>query len=224
MLALMTILTFILFISLDYLLNHRRAVQTAPAMEEVPEPVLAAAPVAEPVWVAGYEMPQDLHYHPGHVWARPVGHDLVDVGMDDFARRLVGNPDAVGLPKVGDWVNQGAPAFDVSSSGHEAHLVSPVSGKVVAVNKQVDASDPYRRGWLCRIRDFALADNLRNLLSGSLALRWMEDSRKQLEVQLMNLSGTVLQDGGLPAPDFAHHLDRADWNRLAEEFFLVRQD
>ena len=224
MLALMTILTFIVFISLDYFLSRRRAEQTAPAMEVVPEPVLAAAPVAEPVWVAGYEMPQDLHYHPGHVWARPVGRDLVDVGMDDFARRLVGKADSIDLPKVGDWVNQGAPAFDIAANGRTAHLVSPVSGKVVAVNKHADPNDPYRRGWLCRIRDFALADNLRNLLSGSLALRWMEDSRKQLEVQLMNLSGSVLQDGGTPSPDFTRHLRAADWNHLAEEFFLVRQD
>ncbi|MHC4940100.1 MAG: glycine cleavage system protein H [Planctomycetota bacterium] len=220
MLAVLTILTFMIFIALDYYLNGRKAGQTAPA--PVPQPVIPAA-ATEPVWVAGYEMPQDLLYHQGHVWARPVGHDTVEVGMDDFARQLVGKADSFDLPKVGDWVQQGSPAFDVKTEEHTAHLVTPVSGKVVEVNKHATTDDPYRRGWLCRIRNFQLADNLRNLLSGSLALRWMEDSRKQLEVQLMSLSGSVLQDGGAPSADFARHLDEPEWNHLAEEFFLVQQ-
>jgi glycine cleavage system H lipoate-binding protein len=223
MLALLTILTFAFFISLDYFLHHRTAVATA-TVTDTPAQTWAPAPVMEPVWVAGYEMPQDLQYHPGHVWARAIGPDLVEVGMDDFAHRLVGQTDSIEMPAVGDWVNQGSPTFNIAADGHTAHLVSPVSGKVVEVNKEANTEDPYRRGWFCRIRNFSLADNLRNLLSGSLALRWMEDSRKQLEVQLMSLSGSVLQDGGTPSPDFAQHLNKADWQHLGEEFFLVQQD
>jgi hypothetical protein len=43
-------------------------------------------------------------------------------------------------------------------------------------------------------------------------------------MKLMSLSGSVLQDGGNPAPDFAKHLDKAEWDHLAEEFFLIPQD
>ena len=223
MLALMTILTFTIFITLDYVLNGRKAAKTVPAAA-APAPPMIPVPVPEPVWVAGYEMPQELHYHPGHVWARPIGNDLVEVGIDDFARQLVGKADSMKLPSVGEWVDQGAPAFDLATDGRTAHLVSPISGKVVEVNKDANPEDPYRRGWLYRVCNYSLANNLRNLLSGSLALRWMEDSRKQLEVQLMSLSGSVLQDGGMPSPDFARHLDKADWDQLAEEFLLVPQD
>ena len=55
--------------------------------------------------------------------------------------------------------------------------------------------------------------------SGSLARRWTEDARENLELRLMALSGSVLQDGGEPAPDFPERLDRADWHDLAERFF-----
>ena len=44
-----------------------------------------------------------------------------------------------------------------------------------------------------------LASNLRNLLSGRIARKWMEDSREALELRLMAFSGSVLQDGGEPA-------------------------
>lgn len=223
MLGLMTLLTFIFFIALDYFLHHRKARRTVPAAAAEPAP-LAPAPAAEPVWIAGYEMPPDLLYHQGHVWARPIGPEVVEVGMDDFARRLVGGPEDVKLPRIGTWMTQGSPAFDVKANGRTAHLVSPVSGEVVDVNKDFHGEEPYRRGWFCRIRNVALADNLRNLLTGSLAARWMEDARKRLEVQLMALSGTVLQDGGEPAPDFARHMQKADWNHLAEDFFLVHQE
>ena len=50
----------------------------------------AAIPALEPAWVAGYQMPEALYYHRGHTWARPLDADTVLVGVDDFARRLIG--------------------------------------------------------------------------------------------------------------------------------------
>ena len=72
-----------------------------------------------------------------------------------------------------------------------------------------------------RIRSGKLANNLRNLLSGSLARTWMEDTRRHLDLQLMALSGSVLQDGGEPVADFARHLSDEEWKRLVGEFFLT---
>ena len=37
----------------------------------------------------------------------------------------------------------------------------------------------------------------------------------------MALSGSVLQDGGEPSPDFADHLDMQDWKGLIEQFLLT---
>ena len=67
-----------------------------------------------------------------------------------------------------------------------------------------------------------LAASLRNLLSGSLARRWVEDAKEQLELRLMALSGSVLQDGGEPAPDYAEHVPTDDWKRLVEQFLLTQ--
>jgi hypothetical protein len=49
----------------------------------------------------------------------------------------------------------------------------------------------------------------------------MEDSREALELRLMTLAGSVLQDGGEPAHDLAEHLPKADWERLVHEFLLT---
>ncbi len=222
MTVILVILTFATFVLLDVLLSRRRTARTAPALTPVPT---AASP--EPVWVAGFQLPDELHYHRGHSWLRALDADTVAVGMDDFARRLVGRADGVRLPSTGTWLRQGETAFEVRAGGRTAALVSPVEGEVVEVNAALRerpalASDePFGRGWVLKIRPRNLATGLRNLMSGRLARRWMEDARESLDLQLMAVSGSVLQDGGDPVAGFGRHLDDVEWRRLVREFLLT---
>ena len=221
MTVLLVIAFFATFILIDYVLTRRKAVQEAAARTPRSEPVL------EPVWVAGYQLPEGLHYHRGHTWARPIDKDTVVVGLDDFARRLVGSARAVRLPAIGDWLHQGGRSFAVKVDGRAAEFLAPVEGEVVEVNPelrrkpQLATDDPYGRGWVLKVKAASLATNLRNLLSGRLARRWMEDSREALELRLMALSGSVLQDGGEPVADLAKHLPTAEWKRLLGELLLT---
>jgi glycine cleavage system H protein len=158
---------------------------------------------------------------------RPIDSDTVLVGVDYFARRLLGPAKSVRLPAVGTWLRQGAGGFGLEVDGRSAELVSPIEGEVVAVNDALAlkpalaTDDPYGRGWLLKVRAADLGVGLRNLLSGSLARRFMEDAREGLDLRLMALSGSVLQDGGEPVADFARHLSTDDWRRLVGEFLLT---
>jgi glycine cleavage system H protein len=207
---------------LDLLLSRRQEGQAARVRPQVPMP----APTA-PVWVAGFELPEDRHYHRGHTWARVLEDDTVAVGMDDFARRLVGGAERVALPAVGTWLRQGETGFGVGLDGRDARFVSPVEGEVVAVNESLRkephlaTDDPYGRGWFVKLRTGDTARELRNLLSGSLARRFVEDAREGLDLRLMALSGSVLQDGGEPVADFARHLPDEEWRRLVSDFLLT---
>jgi glycine cleavage system H protein len=219
MTVLIVVAFFALFILADYLVS--RGQEAAEAGVPAPEAT------SEPVWVAGYELPEALYYHRGHAWARPAGRSTVLVGLDDFARRLTGPAREIAPPALGDWLIQGGPGFDVKVDGRSARLVSPVEGEVVAVNEELRTHpelatrDPYGRGWVMKVRAPHLAANLRNLLSGRLARRWIEDAREALDLRLMALSGSVLQDGGEPVADFARHLPPEDWKRLVREFLLT---
>jgi glycine cleavage system H protein len=220
MTVLLVLATFAAFVLIDWFLRRRAPVRLRPERVAIP-------PAVEPVWVAGYLTPEELHYHRGHTWARVVGHDTVLVGLDDFARRLLGAARRLRLPATGSWLRQGEPGFSVEVDGRAADLVSPVAGEVLAVNTDLEANprlatdDPYGRGWLLKVRAGDLAAELRNLFSGSLARRFMEDAREGLDHRLMALSGSVLQDGGEPVADFALRLPEADWRRLVGDFLLT---
>ena len=222
MTVLLVVLTFAAFILLDLLLTRREARREAPARARAPMEV-----AAEPVWVAGFRLPEDRAYHRGHTWARVLDDETVAVGMDDFAGRLVGGAERVTLPAVGAWLRQGETSFGVGLDGREARFVSPVEGEVVAVNESLRSeprlatNDPYGQGWFVRLRAGDVARDLRNLLSGRLARRFMEDAREGLDLRLMALSGSVLQDGGEPVSDFARHLPDEEWRRLVSHFLLT---
>jgi glycine cleavage system H protein len=224
MTVLLVLVTFALFIAVDYLVGLRKA---ARQIEAPPRLVPAPAPILEPVWVAGYQLPDPLHYHRGHTWARVLDPRTVLVGVDDFARKLLGRARGVRLPVLGTWLRQGEKGFQVRVDGRAADLVCPVEGEVMEVNTSLRSDpalateDPYGRGWIFKVRVRDLAANLRNLMSGSLARRWTEDAREGLELRLMALSGSVLQDGGERVEDFARHLSTEDWRRLVGEFLLT---
>ncbi|MFN7943638.1 MAG: glycine cleavage system protein H [Thermoanaerobaculia bacterium] len=222
MTVLFVLLTFAVFLALDAWAHRHEpvlAAATSPAME--PEGFRL-----EPVWVGGYQVPDGVHFHRGHTWARTTGNDTAVVGIDDFARRLVGPADRVTLPQVGSWVRSGEATARLGVAGREAELVAPIEGVVVETNPLLEhdpglaTSDPYGRGWLYKVQTGELGRNLRNLFTGSLAHRFFEDAKEKLQLELMALSGSVLADGGEPAEDFASHLAEDDWRRLTHEFLL----
>jgi glycine cleavage system H protein len=223
MTVLLVIATFAAFLLLDYVTTRRKATQEETKAVRIPEPAYAP----EPVWVAGYQLPEGLHYHRGHTWARVLDDETVVVGIDDFARRLIGPARDVSAPAVGAWLKQGEPGFRLAVDGRAADFVAPVEGEVVAVNPDLQRApalatdDPYGRGWILKLKTGALRANLRNLMSGSLARRFVEDAREGLELKLMALSGSVLQDGGEPVADFARHLTDVEWRRLVGGFLLT---
>ncbi len=228
MVVLLVILMFAVFITLDYLVGLGRARGDERALAEpAVAPALSPVYAAEPVWVAGYQLPEELHYHPGHTWVRVTGRDTAVVGLDDFAGKLIGPASKVALPEPGTALEQGATGFGLDVGGRTAELLAPVDGEVLEINQDLlrqaslATDDPYGRGWLLKVRSGDLARSLRNLMSGSLARKWMQDARERLELQLMSLSGSVLQDGGEPVADLARHLPPEDWRRLVNGFLLT---
>ena len=224
MAALLTLVLLLAFVAIDIAWSKR-----AMKVWGDDQPV-GAQPIPRPsdsiLTVGGYEFRPGLRYHQGHTWARLEDPGLVTIGLDDFARRLVGPVDQIELPCGGSALLQGETGFRVGRGDRWASLLSPIDGEVVEVNRALLAApndisdDPYGRGWICRVRPRNTALSMRNLLGGTLARRWLEDEGTHLGASLAQEAGGAMADGGAPAADFERHLDNDVWTRLAERFLL----
>jgi glycine cleavage system H protein len=213
-------MTFVFFVLLD--LIRERRIRAALLREG--ETLHAVVSTMEPQWVSGFQLKPALAYHPGHLWVHRVSRDQGYVGLDDFARRLAGPSAHVALFEVGTHVSQGDRIAVVERDGAKFPLLSPVSGEIVGVNPRLKNEpdlpfkDPYGNGWLCKIRSPRLFAELSNLLSGSLANRWMQDTGDRFRHRLMLAHGSVIQDGGEPVENIASQLSEEDWRRFGAEF------
>ena len=175
-----------------------------------------------------FRLPEGIYYHLGHSWAMPQG-EVVRVGVDDFAQRLVGRPQALHLPPVGSRVEQGEVAWRLSVDSKAVDMLSPVTGEVVAVNERVLErpelinQDPYGEGWLLAVKPHNHRANFRNLLRGKVANAWMRVTADALQERMGGELGTVLQDGGLPVTGLARALWLDGWDRMAREFLLTAE-
>jgi glycine cleavage system H lipoate-binding protein len=190
--------------------------------------VIGAVKKIVPVIREWFRLPEGFFFHRGHSWARPEEGEVVRVGIDDFAQKLVGPIQAIKVPPVGSTVTQGETGWTLTADSRSVPMLSPVDGKVVDVNEWVLHSpdkvktDPYGEAWLMKVSVPGASSNLKNLLSGELARDWLDQDRERLMARMgAEALGTVLQDGGMPVDGMARSLDPNRWDDIVKEFFLT---
>jgi glycine cleavage system H protein len=96
-------------------------------------------------------------YTKDHEYIRIEG-DTGTVGISDYAQGQLGDVVFVELPSVGKSLSKGSEAAVVESVKAASEVYAPVSGEVVEVNSDLEASpgtvneDPAGRGWFLKIR------------------------------------------------------------------------
>ena len=102
------------------------------------------------------EVPKDLRYTNEHEWLKVDGTKGV-VGITQFAQDQLGDVVFVEVPAVGTELATENTFGVVESVKTVSDLYAPVSGKVVAVNKDLEANpelvnqDPYGKGWMIEV-------------------------------------------------------------------------
>jgi glycine cleavage system H lipoate-binding protein len=223
MTVILVLLTFGIFLAIDYVRGQKRlakqTVQQAARRDTAPRVI--------PAMVAGFQVPENVRYHTGHTWALSESPDRVRIGMDDFATKLVGKIESIVLPQRGRWVRQGQKIWTIIRDGKSVDMVSPIEGTVTDINESVmkdpelARKDPYGDGWLLTVQAPDSKINFRNLLGGTLARLWTEESALRLQKRMpMALAGALAQDGGVAVDDLTVHMPDEDWATLTKEFFL----
>ena len=183
----------------------------------------------EPAYDAasGFNVAREYYYHHGHTWARIEYGGRIRVGIDDFALRMLGPQDEIRLPRLGVTLQQNRPHATLRRDHHEADTLSPVDGKVLAVNSKVTTKanvanqSPYADGWLMVLKPTNLRKNLKNLLFGIESLTWMEDESARLTALLSEETDyQMAATGGEAIGDIFGTVPVIGWDRLVREFLV----
>lgn len=216
---LFVLLTFLLILTVMYFRRPDAvALQVAP-VKRVNNPVVMKT--------AGFDVPQDYCFHPGHSWVRDEGRQNARVGIDAFAGNLIGKIDSIEMADLNRWIRQGQKFCTIVREGRSIDLLSPVEGVLISVNHEVlknpdlAVEDPYKDGWLGVIKAPELATNTKNLLQGPVVPAWMQNSLARLGGMLQQLTPALAQDGGLPIKGLLFQVDSDVQLQLVNEFFLT---
>jgi glycine cleavage system H lipoate-binding protein len=173
---------------------------------------------------SGYRLADGYYYHMGHSWARFEHGGRVGVGVDDFLVKLLGSPQSLMLPSLGETVEQNQVGWIFGRDKHKAGVLAPVTGTVLAVNHkalehpEIAHEDPYHQGWLFILEPDMPKRNLRGLFFGEESFKWMEMEANKL----MKLIGPEYEDlaatGGKLAGDVFGRYPQIGWRVLTKQF------
>ena len=127
--------------------------------------------------------PDDRRYTRSHEWVRIEG-DTGTIGITDHAQKELGEIVYLELPEVGHVYNTDEEFGTVESVKAVSELFVPVSGEVVAVNKQAVAEpgivndDPFGDGWLIKVKLSSDGD-AGKLLSAEEYAAYVKEEEKQ---------------------------------------------
>jgi len=113
------------------------------------------------------DIPTDLKYSKEHEWIKLEG-DTAVIGITDYAQNELGDIVFVELPEVGQEAKKMEPFGTIEAVKAVSDLFSPVSGRVVEVNKALEDDpmainrDAYGEGWMIKVEvsDPSEADEL----------------------------------------------------------------
>jgi hypothetical protein len=177
----------------------------------------AVLPATGNIQPLGLNYSGDRYYHRGHTWLQLAEDGTVTVGLDELANHLIGTPDSVKMPKLGEEIELNQTAWRMKKNGNDIKVRAPIEGTVVGVGGP-------NQGWYLKIRprlDLHAPATLRHLLCGPEVHGWLTREMERLQLQL-RAPGTppALADGGMLLPDLVDALPDADWDSVLADTFL----
>ena len=177
-------------------------------------------------------LPGGVFVSEGHVWANVTIPGLVRVGMDDFARKMIGRIDAVEFPAKGSEVKKGGTLFTIRQAERKAAFASPVAGKIHSVNAELAQNlswfekQPYEKGWVCSLKPDQLAADLESLRIGDKAAAWYQEEIRRICELLApgeggDRPGTVPEAGQLVEGQL-EDMDDSMWKKFADSFLTPK--
>jgi len=179
---------------------------------------------------AEFAIPGGAFISEGHCWLTMESDGSVKVGVDDFAKKLLGKIDDVEFPNLGMTVKAGQPLFSIRHGHRTIPFQAPVSGRVTKVNRllneHLEALDvtPYGRNWICVIDADDLDAELQKLKIGKTAVSFYQTEIDHFLESIGDSHGRGNGSIGAGMRGSLHvgqmeDLGEREWNNIVNKFF-----
>ena len=135
----------------------------------------------EKVHGSEFAIPGGVFISEGHCWAAISQDGTVKMGIDDFAKKLIGKIDDIEFPNLGMNIEKGQPLFSIKQNKRSIKFLSPVSGVVSKLNSDLSESPElldfsiYENNWIAAIDADKLDTELPQLKIGKNAVAFFQD-------------------------------------------------
>lgn len=177
-----------------------------------------------------FSIPGGVFISKNHTWVSMNQEGIAKVGIDDFAKKLIGRVNSIELPNLGMHVKAGQPLFTVKQGSRTVSFNSPVSGKVSQINTllkdNVAALDvtPYERNWVCAFDADNIDTEIKTMSIGKSAVNLFHEDIEKLRTLMKDLirsekpSGEYVEEDQIYVGQF-EKLSDASWQKVVAEFF-----
>lgn len=180
---------------------------------------------AERAGAREFNIPGGVLISAGHCWASLAQDGSVKVGLDDFAKKLIGPIDGVEFPNVGMTVKAGQPLFRVRQKSRSVQFHAPAGGRVVKINQALNEDPealemtPYHKNWVCVIEGDNLDVDVPALKIGRSAVALFQDDIDRFRTAVKGLADRRARPDGELSIGELGELDDAQRETLVKEFF-----
>ncbi len=169
--------------------------------------------------VRGFVFRNDVHYLPNHIWIAVEG-ELVKVGIDDFAARMIGNINKVDFPDK-KTISMDGECWHIGEDRRSIAMSLPFEGEIIEKNEAVESmpsmirKDPYNNGWLLKLK---LSRDISDLMKGNKAEDWLEKEFEKLHQEIETDAKITITDGGEVVDNISERLTDDEWHKIIKRF------
>ncbi len=173
-----------------------------------------------PFHVNGFTFFPELLYSEEHIWARPMDENI-KLGFDEMASSFAIEAESIRLPPPDTILKKGQVLAEITAGGKKARALSPLTGTISVVNRDVEESptlawrDPYRRGWLLILKPEP-TDQVSRLYSGEAAKAWFTKQAANLATLFMKWGPRSSRKEEIQDGQLVRAIVRKHWDKLAE--------
>jgi CheY-like chemotaxis protein/glycine cleavage system H lipoate-binding protein len=172
-----------------------------------------------------FSIPGGVLISTGHCWASLAEDGTARIGLDDFAKKLLGRIDSIDFPNIGMNVKAGQALFSVNQGHRRAQFHAPLSGKVLKINEHLRKNCAmleemsYGENWICVIDGDDLDAEMTQLKIGKSAIALFQEDIDRFQDFIRKASDREVLDPASLSIGAIAALDDARWESTVREFF-----